>query len=289
MLLFRQAFLVLKMASHEEYDQFTKGSDVAATFSERIRDRNGMRECDNCAKTLLTATVIITGVSPESLGATLAITIAKHSPGHLILASRTQAKLDEVLNTIKEDSPAVHVDTVQLDLSSQSSIRESASQISALTDRVDILINNAAVNHEEHHYTKEGIELQFGTNHVGHFLFTNLLLDHFTTAAQSSPKGSTRIVNVSSLGYRLSPVRFHDYNLEGKPVPSEEEPPSWVPDKFRPKEGTPYSAFVSYAQSKTANILFSVALTERLQEEGIISYAVHPGCEFKRSPLAGSR
>lgn len=190
------------------------------------------------------------------------------------------AKMDEVVKTIRQTSPELRVDTVQIDLSSQASIRRAAKDISQVTESIDILINNAAVMDPEHHYTKEGIELQFGTNHIGHFLLTNLLLPQLKAAAHSTRRGSTRVVNVSSMGYRLSPIRFHDYNFEGKPVPKDEEPPSWVSDQFRPKAGKPYSGFISYGQCKTANILFSVSLTERLREEGIVSYAIHPGCKL---------
>lgn len=189
------------------------------------------------------------------------------------------ANMDEVVKTIRQTSPELRVNTVQIDLSSQKSIRRAAKDVSQVTEHIDILINNAAVMDPEHHYTKEGIELQFGTGYIGHFLLTNLLSPQLKAAAHSSRRGSTRVVNMSSLGYRLSPFRFHDYNFEGKPIPEDEEPPSWVSDQFRPKTGETYSSFLSYGQCKTANILFSVCLTERLKEEGIVSYAVHPGCK----------
>ncbi|GAB7354613.1 hypothetical protein MBLNU459_g5051t1 [Dothideomycetes sp. NU459] len=249
------------MATHGHWTQFTPGTEVAKTFADHIHGK----------------TIVITGVGPNSLGETLATTIAKYSPEHLVLASRTKSKLDEIASATKRLSPDLRLSLILVNLSSQESVRSAAEDISRITDHIDILINNAGVMDPELHHTQEGIELQFGTNHIGHFLFTNLLMPKIIAASEGNPKGSTRIVNVTSQGHRLSPVRFHDYNFEGKPIPKEEQPPDWLPDHFRPKAGQIYSGFLSYGQCKTANILFSLALTERLAHQGIRSYAVHPG------------
>lgn len=223
-------------------------------------------------------TVVITGVSPNSLGESLAQTIAKHSPANLILASRTKSKLEKVVGQIKASGTSVTLKFVVLDLSSQSSICESAAEISKLVDHIDILINNAAIVTSDLRHTTEGIETQFGTGHIGHFLLTNLLFPLLQAAAARSPPGATRIINVSSAGHRISPIRFHDYNFEGKQVPESERPPPSVPDKFLPKPGNPYHGFVAYGQSKTANILFAISLTEMFGNQGIKGFAVHPGC-----------
>jgi NAD(P)-dependent dehydrogenase (short-subunit alcohol dehydrogenase family) len=98
-----------------------------------------------------------------------------------------------------------------LDLGSQQSVRKAAADIAALTDRLDILINNAAAMVTSRQATPEGIELQFGTNHIGPFLLTNLLRPLLQKAAESNPAGATRVVNVSSEGHRMSPFRFSDY------------------------------------------------------------------------------
>lgn len=222
---------------------------------------------------------MITGVSPKSLGETLATILATHSPKTLILASRTKSKVEAVVEKTRQVASDCNPIVISLDLSSQKSVRQAAAEIADLVDHIDLLINNAAVMSPEHLRTKEGIELQFGTNHIGHFLFTTLLLPQLKAAARSAPKGAVRVVNVTSQGHRLSPIRFHDYNFEGKEVPDEEKPASWVPEHFLPKADKPYSGFLSYGQCKTANILFSIGLTERLEAEGIRSYAVHPGCK----------
>jgi NAD(P)-dependent dehydrogenase (short-subunit alcohol dehydrogenase family) len=127
--------------------------------------------------------------------------------------------------------------------------------------------------------TEEGIEVQFGTNHIGHFLFTNLLMPQLKNAAKASGPGSTRIINVTSAGHRLSPIRFHDYNFEGKEVPIDERPPEGLPPMFSPTaEG--YNGWLAYGQSKAANILFTVYLSQHLKSSGIVSYSVHPGCKL---------
>lgn len=88
---------------------------------------------------------------------------------------------------------------------------------------------------------------------------------------------------MSSMGYRLSPFRFHDYNFEGKPVSAEELPPKGLPKSFTPdgKKGRNYVTFCAYGQSKTANILHAVGLNERFKEKGLRALAVHPGSKSK--------
>jgi len=221
------------------------------------------------------------GVSPNSLGEHLALAIARHSPSLLILASRTLSKINEVITTIRQTAPNTAIKTVTIDLSSQASIRQAAKEIDFMAEKLDILINNAAVNVPNYETTKEGIEMHFGTNHVGLFLLTNLLLPKVIQAAeQSDVKGSTRIVNLTSAGHRLSPIRFTDYNFQklDKDLEIGEQPPRGLPVALLdPKKS--YSPYVAYGQSKTANILFSVSLTEALNSKGILSFSVHPGCK----------
>jgi len=198
------------------------------------------------------------------------------------LASRTQSKLDSVTTSIKDAYPKANVHTVILDLTSQESVERATAQVAEVTDSLDIIINNAGIMTLKKEVTAEGIEAQFGANHIGHFLLTNLLMPQILTAAKLNAPGSTRIVNLTSLGHRLSPVRFHDFNFEGKPIPSEEEHPP-LPPAFSKGADGPYNGYVSYGQAKTANILFSVQLTKLLKQQGVVSYAVHPGCEFLAS------
>jgi NAD(P)-dependent dehydrogenase (short-subunit alcohol dehydrogenase family) len=103
-------------------------------------------------------------------------------------------------------------------------------------------------------YTKDGFETQIGINHFGHFALTLGLLPALKEGAKLSGRNS-RVVNLSSLAHIISDVNFDDINFKNRP----------------------YNNYVSYGQSKTANILFSVALTSKFQSEGIVSNAVMPG------------
>ena len=249
------------MLTHPEFNQETTATEAARVFRRQIQGK----------------VVLVVGVGPESLGEAFALATASQNPASLILASRTQSKLERVAKQIEAKSPNVKVDLVVVDLSSQASVRGAASQIGELVERIDNIVNNAAVSPSDHEYTRDGIEMQFGTNHVGPFLLTNLLMPRLRNAAKVSLPGSTRIVNVTSAGHRLSPIRFHDFNFEGKEIPADEQPSAHFPNGTRDPEAA-YHPFISYGQSKTANILFSLYLSESLRDAGIMSNAVHPGC-----------
>ncbi|KAM7217097.1 hypothetical protein V8F06_007496 [Rhypophila decipiens] len=249
------------MVSHPEFGERTPGSEVAQIFGDRIRGK----------------TILITGVSPKSIGQSTAVNIASQAPAFLILASRTRNRVEEVAADIKSKYPATRIEIVILDLSSQGSIRQAVDEIKKLTSTLDILINNAGIVVTSRQKTPEGIELQFGTNHIGPFLLTNLLLPLLRNAAKTNPPGATRIVNLTSAGYRLSPIRFSDYNFEGKPVPPEEDHVKPLMGAFGKFTDDGYNGIVTYAQSKTGNMLFTLHLQKVLAKYGIASYAVHPG------------
>ena len=166
---------------------------------------------------------MITGVGPGGIGGATALAFASQKPSLLILASRTKDKLESVAKEIASSYPDVKVEIVKLDLSSQQAVREAAESVKQLTDSLDILVNNAGLTIYERKLTPDGLELQFGTNHSGPFLLTNLLVPLLLNAAEKSAPGETRIVSLTSAGHRLSPVRFSDYNMEGKPIPPEED------------------------------------------------------------------
>lgn len=186
--------------------------------------------------------------------------------------------MDTVTTKIIDAFPGILIKAVCVDFSSQKSVREAAKEVDQLVDKIHIFINNAGLMVPEHRFTKEGIEFQFGTNHIGPFLFTNLLMDKMRRATSEATPGATRIVNVSSSAHSFSPLRFSDYNFTSTNLPPEERPPSGLPGIiFKP--GPVYGGFLSYGQSKTANILMSVYLTHHLRRHGILSYSVHPGSE----------
>ncbi|RDW70181.1 hypothetical protein BP5796_08578 [Coleophoma crateriformis] len=221
--------------------------------------------------------VLITGVGPKGLGEALALAIAAHNPRLLVLASRTIAKLQLVEDKIRFIAPKALVQKIQVDLSSQKSVRYAATEIIQILRekdfKLDVLINNAGINVSTRQLSPEGIELQFATNHVGPFLLTNLVLQHL------SPVG--RVVNVSSEGHRASGVRFSDWNFEpGKVVAEAEKPNERLREMGFLKGGDGYEVWLAYGQSKTANILFAVALNERFgkgTEMGRRAFACHPG------------
>ncbi|EJT79463.1 hypothetical protein GGTG_04547 [Gaeumannomyces tritici R3-111a-1] len=263
------------MASHPNWGRHTTGTEVGQAFDAAIRGKN----------------VVVTGVSPAGIGATTALAIAAHGPGHLILASRTREKLEEVLADINQKYPSVNVSHVLLDLGSLDSVRDASSQIEArVGGKLHVLINNAGVNDVSRNAKPalDGtlVDRQFFVNHLGPFLLTSLLLPLLKNAAtaEGTPKGSVRVVNVSSHGHRLSPIRFSDLALQ-KPaadesVPEAERPPATAAPfltRITDPEGA-YPGFVGYGQSKCANVLHASELSRRLfKDVGILALSVHPG------------
>jgi NAD(P)-dependent dehydrogenase (short-subunit alcohol dehydrogenase family) len=137
----------------------------------------------------------------------------------------------------------------ELDLTSVESIRAAADQLRASHESIDLLINNAGVMFAPKSTTKDGFELQFGTNHLGHFALTSLLLDRVLAAPGS------RVVTVSSQGHRfVRGIRFDDLQWENG-----------------------YSRVGAYGQAKLANLLFTYELQRRLQGTNTIAVAAHPG------------
>ncbi|KAF7550960.1 hypothetical protein G7Z17_g5359 [Cylindrodendrum hubeiense] len=207
-------------------------------------------------------TVLITGVTLGSLGADAARVIAAHEPKLLILAGRSEKTLNETIASIKTTSPKVDIKTLILDLGSQSSVRSAAAELLKLTPILDVLINSAALMLiPTFTTTPEGIETHFGVNHIGHFLFTNLIMP----ALLASP--APRVVNVSAAAHRTTTVRFDDYNF---------------------RDGKEYEPLLGYAQSKVANLLFTVSLARKLGGKGLTAFGVDPGASitnlFYRAP-----
>ena len=190
---------------------------------------------------------LVTGAS-GGLGLETARALASRG-AEVIVAARDAAKTDAALRTIREQVPGAKVSGADLDLASLASIRACAARLLKQIDRLDLLINNAGVMACPLARTADGFELQFGTNHLGHFLFTGLLVPLLVAGAPS------RIVNLSSDGHMLSDVHWDDPNFERHD----------------------YEKWASYGQSKTANVLFSVELERRLGAKGVHAWAVHPG------------
>jgi NAD(P)-dependent dehydrogenase (short-subunit alcohol dehydrogenase family) len=174
---------------------------------------------------------------------------------------------------------------LKLDLSSQKAVREGAAELLSWKDvpTINILVNNAAVmNIPERTLCEDGIEVQFATNHVGHFLFTCLVMPKLLKAAEGSPEGSTRVINITSLSPTVAGMRWSDISFDkiNKTLPEAEQPPyamhkAW--GAVDPEESS-YLSLEGYNQSKVANVLFTIAANKRLfAKYGILSLAVHPG------------
>ncbi|MEP5938025.1 MAG: SDR family NAD(P)-dependent oxidoreductase [Erythrobacter sp.] len=192
-------------------------------------------------------TVFVTG-GASGIGQEAARAMAAKG-AHVVIAARNQAKLDEALAAIKADTGSTTVEALLLDLASLDSVRACADQANERLDKIDLLINNAGVMACPLQKTADGFEMQFGTNHLGHFLLTSRLMPLIEKGANK------RIVNLSSRAHHIAPTNLEDPNFES----------------------AAYDPWLSYGQSKTANVLFSVALEERYADRGIHAYAVHPG------------
>lgn len=190
---------------------------------------------------------VVTGAS-SGLGTETCRALASVGARVLMLA-RNQQNLDEAVAAVRELVPSADLDTQLIDLADLESVHAGAAAIVARYERIDLLVNNAGVMFCPLTRTAQGFEMQFGTNHLGHFLLTALLVPSLVNAAPS------RVVALSSGGHRFGPVNLDDPN-------------------YNERE---YDKWLAYGESKTANVLFSVGLDARLKDHGVRAYAVHPG------------
>lgn len=192
-------------------------------------------------------TVFITGGN-SGLGQETARAMAAKG-AHVVLTGRDQTKLDAAVTAIKAKQPDANLETIIGDLGSLASVRACGAEANARFEKIDLLINNAGVMACPFTHTADGFEMQFGTNHLGHFALTAHLMSLIEKGA------GKRIVNLSSRGHHFAPVDLDDPHFERRE----------------------YDPWISYGQAKTANILFSVGLEQRFAARGVHAYAVHPG------------
>uniref|UniRef100_A0A0B7ANX9 Retinol dehydrogenase 13 n=1 Tax=Arion vulgaris TaxID=1028688 RepID=A0A0B7ANX9_9EUPU len=191
-------------------------------------------------------TVIITGAN-TGIGLETAKELAKRG-GRVILACRDTVKGEAVRKAIVEETGNNNVILKKLDLTSFASIKAFAKDINESESHLEILINNAGVMAIPKTLTEDGIEMQFGVNHIGHFLLTQLLLDKIKASAPS------RILNVSSSAHLFGKINFDDLN-----------------------SAKSYSKTQAYFQSKLANVLHARELSRRLEGTGVTANSLHPG------------
>ncbi|KAL5204124.1 hypothetical protein ABZP36_008995 [Zizania latifolia] len=203
-------------------------------------------------------TAIVTGAT-NGIGRETARVLALRG-AEVIIPARTMESGVKVKESIAEQIPgsSSKLRVMEMDLSSLDSVRRFAREFASSHRHLNILVNNAGIMACPFQLSKDGIELQFATNHVGHFLLTNLLLDKMkSTARETGVQG--RIINVSSVAHKRSDGSCFDLNK--------------LNDKSR------YNPFIAYSHSKLANILHANELSRRFQEEGcnLTANSLHPG------------
>jgi NAD(P)-dependent dehydrogenase (short-subunit alcohol dehydrogenase family) len=191
--------------------------------------------------------ILVTGVS-AGLGVETARSLVAHG-AYVVGAARDLKKAEAATEQVRKDAAADGggFELIELDLGDLKSVRAAADKLITKGEPFDVVIANAGVMATPFGHTVDGFETQFGTNHLGHFVFVNRIAPLI--------RDGGRLVNLSSAGHRYSNVDLNDPNFEK----------------------TPYEPFVAYGRSKTANILFAVAFDKRHRGRGVRATAVHPG------------
>ncbi len=203
-------------------------------------------------------TALITGAN-SGLGLQTAKALAG-AGATVLLGCRNLDKARAAQAEIEAAAPGADVEIVELDLGSLASVERAANEVAARDDDLHLLINNAGVMAPPRRETADGFELQFGTNHLGHFALTGRLLDKLLAAP------GPRVVNVSSVAHRAGKMNFEDLNWEQS-----------------------YSRWPAYGRSKLANLLFTAELARRAAEADLdlIAAASHPGYAATNLQTAG--
>lgn len=190
---------------------------------------------------------LVTGAS-SGLGVETARALASKG-ARVVMAARDVAKIEQQAAAIRARHPGAQLEVMPLHLDQPASVRAFAKEFLAKHARLHMLIGNAGVMACPLLRTAEGWEMQFATNHLGHFLLAGSLLPALVAAAPA------RVISVSSAGHQFSPVVFEDIHFERRP----------------------YDKWAAYGQAKTANILFAVELDRRGAGQGVRAFANHPG------------
>ncbi len=190
--------------------------------------------------------VLITGAN-SGMGKATSIELAK-TGAVIVMLCRNSERGEEALKAVRTSSGNNSVELMLCDLGSLKSVRDFCSEFKSKYQRLNVLINNAGIILPGYHQTTDGYELQFGVNHLGHFLLTKELLSLLLAAAPA------RIINVASGAHKIGKIHFEDVNLKKN-----------------------YTVWRAYAQSKLANILFTYELAKKLQGTGVTVNCLHPG------------
>eukprot|EP00743_Colponemidia_sp_Colp-15_P002052 GILK01002226.1.p1 GENE.GILK01002226.1~~GILK01002226.1.p1 ORF type:complete len:311 (-),score=44.40 GILK01002226.1:154-1086(-) len=198
-------------------------------------------------------TVVITG-GAAGIGYVCARELARKG-WHVVIAARTPSAAEHAIENLKRESGSSKFDFIQLDLSSMKSIKAFSDEYHHRGFPLHVLLNNAGVMGCPRSFTEDGFEMQFGTNHIGHYLLTRLLLDVIQKTATAEVPA--RVVNLASVGHLWCPrggIEFDNLKAEKS-----------------------YSPWTAYGQSKLANILFTKELARQVEGQNILVNAVHPG------------
>ncbi|KAF3057025.1 Retinol dehydrogenase 12 [Daldinia childiae] len=197
--------------------------------------------------------VLVTGCSPGGLGPETAKAI--HLTGaDVYITVRDVTKGKQIAKEILADGKPGKVDVIEMDLASLKSVRAGAEEfLRKSNNKLNILINNAGIMACPQGKTEDGFDLQFGTNHIGHFYLFQLVKD--ALLASASPSFNSRVISVSSAAHRYGDIQFDDLNFEK----------------------TEYTPLNSYAQSKLANVYFANELDRRYKSKNLRALSLHPG------------
>lgn len=209
-------------------------------------------EPETLARDLSGRVIVVTGAN-SGIGLETAAQLAKQG-AHVVFACRRVEEAQREIDALKVEHGNLHADAKRLDLGDLSSVRAFAVELLEEYEAIHGLVNNAGVMNTPHKKTKDGFEMQFGVNHLGHFLLTHLLLDGLKKGAPS------RIVCVSSCYHDKAVGREGDIHLEDLNY-----------------ESRKYDGWEAYAQSKLANVLHAKELAKRLEGSGVTAVSVHPG------------
>ncbi|KAL2813127.1 short-chain dehydrogenase [Aspergillus granulosus] len=230
-----------RYANRNRWEVLNGPGDSRVTAEEIIRDEGLL---DAWADKTVLVTGVSSGIGVETVRA-LALTGAT-----VYGTARNLKKAKEALGEELLGSGRVHL--LYMDQTDLSSVRACAEEFRSRSDRLNVVINNAAVMNVPEGRTKDGFELQFGTNHLAHFALFWHLRD--LLLASSTPLFQSRVVNVSSVAHRYSPVQFDNINFEGN-----------------------YNGWLAYGSSKTANIYMATQVERLYGSKGIHGYSLHPG------------
>lgn len=191
--------------------------------------------------------ILVTG-GTSGLGFETARALAAHN-AKIVITARSEAKGEAACKQLREETGKDQIDFGVLELGSLNSIKQFAMHFLSKHPKLNVLINNAGVMACPQGQTEDGFELQFGSNHLGHFVLSELLVPALISGAPS------RVVSLSSRGHVISDVNFDDPNFQQRP----------------------YHKWIAYGQAKTANSLFAVEFNRRYSRDGVEAFAVHPG------------